>query len=130
MVLVDTSVWVDYFAGRDTPQTRRVLQMLEQEEDLCICGPILTEVLQGIPNEKNFLKTKQYFGCLIYLPVRQKTYLRAADLHRESRKHGETIRKTIDCIIAACAIQHSVPLLENDADFDAIARHSLLKQIR
>ena len=129
MILVDTSVWVDYFAGRDTPGPRRVVQMVEQDEDLCICGPILTEVLQGIRHEKDFLKTKQYFGCLIYLPVGQKTYLHAADLYRETRRHGETIRKTIDCIIAACAIQHSVFLLENDADFDAIARHSPLKQV-
>jgi len=129
MILVDTSVWVDYFADRDTPGTRRVVQMLEQDEDLCICGPILTEVLQGIRHNKDFLKTKRHFGCLVYLPVGRKTYLRAADLYREARKHGETIRKTIDCIIAACAIQHSVFLLENDTDFDAIARHSSLKQV-
>ena len=129
MILVDTSVWVDYFGGRDTPETRQVVQMLEREEDLCICGPILTEVLQGIRHESDFLRTKQCFGYLIYLPIGQKTYLRAADLYREARKHGETIRKTIDCIIAACAIQHSVPLLENDTDFDAIARYSPLKQV-
>jgi predicted nucleic acid-binding protein len=129
MTLVDTSVWVDYFADRDTPQARRVVQMLEQDEDLCICGPILTEVLQGIRHDKDYVKTKQYFGHLVYLPVGRRTYLRAADLYREARKHGETLRRTIDCIIAACAIQHSVFLLENDSDFDAIARYSTLKQV-
>ncbi|PYV91499.1 MAG: PIN domain nuclease [Acidobacteria bacterium] len=127
MVLVDTSVWVDFFKGTQTSQVSILEDLIQFEEDLCISGVILAEVLQGIQSDIDYRKTLDYFEALIYLPMGQSSFVLASTLHRGARRMGLTIRSTIDCLIAACAIHHSVPLLQNDRDFQAIARCSRLK---
>jgi predicted nucleic acid-binding protein len=129
LILVDTTVWIDLFADRDTIGTRKLKKAIEDEEDLCTCGLVLTEVLQGIRNDSDFRKTLIALQGLLYLPVPQETYLRAAEIYRACRKKGVTIRKTNDCIIAAICIDNTAFLLHNDHDFVAIAKHAALQTI-
>ena len=122
MVLVDTSVWIDFFAGRDLPHVERLGDLINKGEDLCVCGVILAEVLQGIREEREYRKTKAYLEDLIYLDLPRKVYLEAASIYRSLRAGGLTIRNTVDCLIAAACIEHDAILLHNDRDFDAISR--------
>ena len=127
MVLVDTTAWIDFFADRNEPHVERLQDLIENEEDLSLCGVILAEVLQGIRSDADFVKTKKYLGDLIFLPMRQATFLRAAEVYRSLRKKGITIRKPVDCMIASVAIEYDIHLLHNDRDFDHIAKHSTLR---
>ena len=126
MILVDTSVWIDFFSAKSHPHVEKLAQVLRDEEDVCICGIILAEVLQGIRSDRGYRKTRDYFEVLIYLPMTRDTYVRSAELYRSLRKSGVTIRKPLDCMIASVAIEHEVALLHNDRDFDRIAKHSRL----
>jgi hypothetical protein len=126
-VLVDTTVWIDFFAGRNELHVATLQDLIENEEDLSLCSVILAEVLQGIRSDADFVKTKKYLGDLIFLPMRQATFLRAAEVYRSLRKKGITIRKPVDCMIASVAIEYDIHLLHNDRDFDHIAKHSKLR---
>jgi len=127
MVLVDTTVWIDFFIGRDAPHVAMLQELIESEEDLSLCGVILAEVLQGIRSDTDFTKTKEYLDDLIFLPMRQTTFIRAAEMYRSLRKMGITIRKPVDCMIASVSIEYDALLLHNDRDFDNIAKHLKLK---
>lgn len=127
MVLVDTSVWVELFAGRSLSQVRTLEVMVEEKADICICGIILTEVLQGIRKAKEYRKIKELFGDLIFLPMAYSTFIRSAEIYRSLRRRGITIRKPMDCLIASVAIEHGIPLLHNDKDFKPIEKHFGLK---
>jgi hypothetical protein len=127
MVLIDTTVWIDFFADRNEPHVAALQELIKNEEDLSLCGVILAEVLQGIRSDTDFTKTKEYLNELIFLPMRQTTFLRAAEIYRSLRKKGITIRKPVDCMIASVAIEYDVHLLHNDRDFDRIAEHLKLR---
>ena len=127
MLLVDTTVWIDFFAGREVSHVVYLEKQLLHGENICICGVILAEVLQGIRDDKSHSKTRRYFGALAYLPMDRHVYLRAADIYRGLRKKGITIRNSVDCMIAAVAIEHDVPLLHNDKDYSSIERHHRLR---
>lgn len=130
MILVDTSVWIDFFAGRDTPHVATLERLILDEEDLALCGIILTEILQGIGDDASYRQVKRFLDPLIMLPMPETVYVRAADIYRKLRKTGITIRKTNNCIIAATALEHHCRLLHNDKDFLPIAAHFSLKTIR
>ena len=127
MVLVDTTVWINFFADRNVLHVAALQELIENEKDLCLCGVILAEVLQGIRSDAEYIETKDYLTDLIFLPMRQITFVRAAELYRFLRKRGVTIRKPIDCMIAAVAIENDICLLHNDRDFDHIAKYSKLR---
>lgn len=129
MILVDTTVWVDLFRGRNTAQVKALERFLADGEDICTCGLILTEVLQGIREDSEYRRTRSRFDALLYLPMDRESFVNAADLYRTLRRKGVTIRKPVDCMIAAVAIEHDVPLLHNDRDFDRISEHSKLKVV-
>jgi predicted nucleic acid-binding protein len=123
MTVVDTSVWIDLFANRGSPQVRVLESLIERREDICVCGIILTEVLQGIRDEKEYSDTKSMLANLIFLPMTRETFLLAASIYRSLRARGITIRNSIDCMIAAVCIENTVQLLHNDRDFDLLAAH-------
>jgi predicted nucleic acid-binding protein len=127
MVLVDTTVWIDFFAGRDESHVMTFQELIESEEDLSLCGVILAEALQGIRSDADFIITRQYFGDLIFLPMRQTTFVQAAEIYRSLRKKGVTIRKPVDCMIASVAIEYDIHLLHNDRDFNHISKHTKLR---
>ena len=127
MVLVDTSIWVDYLRGKETIETLYLSDLITESADICISGIILTEILQGIPDEKEFKRVNASLESLIFLPVLKSDHVTAAEIYRHARSRGQVIRNTIDCLIAVCAITHNVPLLHNDKDYLAIAKVSKLR---
>ena len=130
MVLVDTTVWIDFFAAKSTPEVAKLERLLNEEEDICTCGIILTEVLQGIREDEDYQRTLSGFGTFLFLPMSRQTFVRAAELYRSLRRRGVTIRKPIDCMIASIAIEHDIALFHNDRDFDPIEAHCGLKVVR
>jgi hypothetical protein len=129
IILVDTTVWIDFFAARSLPHVVALETIIKRREDICICGIILAEVLQGIRQDTEFRKTRDLFNTLILLPMPYTAFLRSADIYRKLRKIGITIRKPLDCMIASVAIENDIPLLHNDRDFQPIEKHCGLKQI-
>jgi predicted nucleic acid-binding protein len=127
MILVDTSVWIDFFKAQTTSQVILLEQSIKDNKDICICGVILSEVLQGIRNERQYKLTKSYFNSLIFLPMNYTTFIKSAEIYRYLRRNGVTIRKPIDCMIAAVSIQNNILLLHNDKDFGSIEKYSDLK---
>jgi hypothetical protein len=127
-ILVDTSVWIDFFNGVSSVPRVYLRELLEAEEEVCISNYILAETLQGFKDNGEFEAARTH---LLHLPILKLTtpelYISAAQLYRTCRKRGITIRKTADCLIAQTAIEHGVPLLHNDKDFDQIASLSGLQ---
>ncbi|MBI5682263.1 MAG: PIN domain nuclease [Deltaproteobacteria bacterium] len=130
MILVDTSVWIDFLTGRDTPHRRLLHRLLENEEEICITEIILAEILQGIKEDADYDTVKNY---LLEFPIIKPngihSYIMAAEIYRKCRRYGKTVRKTIDCIIAAIAIENKVALFHNDVDFKVIKKQADLKTI-
>jgi predicted nucleic acid-binding protein len=127
MILVDTSVWIDFFNGKELPHVATLEFSIQQEVDIAMCGLVLTEVLQGISNDKQYLLTQDYLQSLLMLEIKDLIWLQAADIYRQLRKRGLTVRKTNDCIIAATALHYDCLLLHNDKDFATIALHYPLR---
>jgi len=127
VILVDTSVWIDFFAGRDLPHVAALERFIVENEDLALCGTILTEILQGIADDKAYRRVRSDLSPLIMLPMPEAVFIRAAHIYRKLRKTGITIRKSNDCIIAATALEHRCRLLHNDKDFLPIAGYFSLK---
>lgn len=129
MILVDTTVWIDFFKGVDTRQVGVLETSIQNNTTICICGVIVTEILQGIRDEKNFERTKGYLQPFFELTMDYPVFIKAAQIYRTLRKKGVTIRKPIDCMIAAVSLEYDVPLLHQDKDFDLIEKHLDLRVI-
>jgi len=129
MVLVDTTVWIDFFSDRPLPHVKVLENLLVNREDLCICGIILTEVLQGIRKDSEFSRTRNLFSNLVFLPMRYSTFLKSAEIYRSLRQKGITIRKPVDCMIASVALENEIALLDNDKDFDPIEKYYKMRRI-
>ena len=127
MILVDTSVWIDFFSGRERPQTALLERLLLDDADLALCGIVLTELLQGIVDDRQWRRVRRYLQPVIRLPMDERVFLSAAQIYRRLRKNGVTIRASNDCIIASTALRHRCQLLHADRDFDQIARHFPLR---
>ncbi len=129
MILVDSSVWIDYFLGARTPQTER-LDSLLGIEPLAIGDLILTEVLQGIPDEREFEQVRRLLTALTVVDLGgEEIAIQAARNFRFLRTKGVTVRKTIDNIIATRCIQGNHVLLHKDQDFDPFVRHLNLRVV-
>ncbi len=123
MILVDSSVWVDYFRGTLTPQTDALDAMLGSEP-VVIGDLILTEVLQGFRTDRDFNRAKKLLTSLIVIDLGgQAVAIQAARNFRALRSLGVTIRKTIDTVIATRCIEDNYHLLYNDRDFDPFVVH-------
>ena len=127
MVLVDTTVWIDFFAARSSSHVVALENLLINRKDICICGIVLTEVLQGIRKDSEFKKTRDLFNNLLFLPMPYPVFLKASEIYRSLRRQGITIRKSVDCMIASVALENNIPLLHNDKDFKVIEGHCGLK---
>lgn len=129
MILVDTSVWIAYFCNHDMPHVDFLDQMI-REREIYICGVIITEILQGLKDDKTYHEISSLLKSLKYLNASYDTYVDAAIIYRTLRNKGITIRKTIDCIIAAIALKYDMELLHLDKDFNEIEKHCQLKVVR
>jgi Predicted nucleic acid-binding protein, contains PIN domain len=126
-VLVDTSVWVDFFNGHQSPQAETLARLIREEADLVACGLIVSEVLQGLRQAKSLLTIERHFRDMDWLsPKEPDTYVEAADLFRRLRARGITIRSTIDCVIAKLAAEHDALILAKDRDLTLIVESKLL----
>ncbi len=127
MILVDLSVWIDYFNGNSTWQTD-LLDSYLSVLPIIMGDLILTEVLQGFRSDKDFETARSFLKSL---PFRQmggyNVAIQSAQNYRKLRKAGITVRKTIDVIIATFCIIEGLTLLHDDRDFDPIAAHFPLK---
>jgi predicted nucleic acid-binding protein len=128
-VLVDSTVCIDFFNGRETVQTVTLEQCFENHDEICYCGFVFIEVLQGIRDGKQLIAAKQQFENLTYLEDDRSTFELGATIYRELRRQGVTIRNSMDCLISAVVIQHGVNFLENDRDYKFIDRHYPLNRI-
>ena len=118
IVVVETSVWVDFFRGVRNPHTEWVLRAAGRRP-LGTLDLILCEVLQGVPREVDYERIKQKMLELdVYNSGGEPMALESAQNYRKLRARGITIRKTIDCIIATYCIRHELALLHKDRDFD------------
>jgi len=121
VILVDTSVWIDYFNGIENKQTESLDRILS-EQSVLLGDIILTEILQGFDNDKEFRLAKQALEPLDCVHLGGKSLaIKAASNFRFLRSKGVTIRKTVDMLIGSWCIEHEVELLHNDKDFDQIA---------
>jgi hypothetical protein len=118
VILVDSSVWIDYFRGAASLETDRLDRLLA-EELVAIGDLILTEVLQGFGRDRDFDAARKLLTSLTIIELGgAKVAIRAARNFRKLRAVGITPRKTIDTIIATCCIEKDLPLLYSDRDFD------------
>jgi predicted nucleic acid-binding protein len=129
LILVDSSVWIDYFQGRITAQTEQLDRLLGQEP-LAIGDLILTEILQGFDNERDFNNAGNLLTSLTVVELGgQEIALQAAKNFRALRRLGVTVRRTIDTVIATRCIESGYELLHSDRDFDPFARHLGLRVV-
>ena len=130
MIFVDSSVWIDYFNGSKTPQTDWLDSALGNTP-LIIGDLILTEVLQGFQNDKDFNTARDLLLGIPFLSmVGQDIALKSAMNYRLLRKKGVTVRKTIDVLIGTFCIHYQLPLLHDDRDFDPMVEFLGLETIR
>jgi len=123
VIVADTSVWIDYFRGKDARHTEILDYELEHER-IVIGDLILAELLQGFRNERDFRAARQMMERLEYRDfVGKHVAIQAAMNFRRLRQHGITVRKTIDVIIATFCIENGFALIHNDRDFDAMEKY-------
>jgi predicted nucleic acid-binding protein len=129
MILVDSSVWIDYFRGDETPQVNKLEELLSTQT-LAIGDLILTEVLQGFSSDKDFSEARKELTRLEVVELGgQDLAIKAAKNYRALRKLGFTIRKTIDTIIATRCIEDEYTLLHDDGDFKPFEKHLGLRVV-
>lgn len=123
MILVDSSVWIDYFRGAETPQTDRLDDLLTREP-LAVGDLMVAEVLQGFARERDFERARRLMTSLTVLDIAgAEVAIEAARNFRRLRAHGATVRKTIDTLIATRCIIDRHSLLFTDRDFEPFVAH-------
>ena len=128
MIVVDTSVWIDVLAGHDGKAAVRCVELIERGEPVALTDVIYAELLQGVRDDAEAARLD---GHLRAFPILRlgglDDFALAAEIYRTARRSGITIRKTLDCLIAAPCIRTGAPLLHADADFDRLASCTALR---
>jgi len=123
MLVVDSTVWIDYFNGAENPQTD-YLHAIVDKTPILIGDLILAEVLQGFRDDADFEKARRVLGRYIQVEmVNPELALQSARNYRMLRRNGVTVRKTVDGLIATYCIENKHDLLHNDNDFDGYEKH-------
>lgn len=129
-ILVDTSVWVPFFNGVESPQAAYLKQGILEDQPLFLCPIIIQEILQGIRSDKDYENVKD---SLLAFPIPDwnstEAAIEAAQLYRSLRKKGITIRKSNDCLIAAFAQRFSLSVLHEDRDFSIMAEQGVIRVV-
>jgi predicted nucleic acid-binding protein len=122
VIVVDTSVWIDVLNENATPQAGRCVELIEGGEPVALTDVILTEVLQGLRSDREAQLVERHLRAFPVLRLEGlEDFVLAAELYRTARYAAVTIRKTLDCLIAAPCVRTNAPLLHADADFDRLA---------
>ena len=126
MILVDTSVWIETFRRRNPLRLDKILDF----DDVVTCLPVVQEVLQGFADERAFRLARESLLALpiVESPLTAGVFEEAVGIYRSARRHGLTVRSSVDCLIAACAIRHGLTVLHADRDFATIAKVSPLQE--
>ncbi len=121
-MLVDTSVWIDFFNGHQSKQAELLANAIEQAGSIVVPGIVLTEILLGLNNDAEAARISNLLDAFDVLaePARV-DYVEAARIYRLCRAKGYTVRSTIDCLIAQLCLRDDLTLLTKDRDFKAIA---------
>ena len=125
MVLVDTSIWIDVFRK----PSRLRLEEVADFDEIVTCLPVIQEVLQGFDREADYRRAREAMWSLpiVESPLGAGVIDEAVDLYRRARRAGVTVRSSVDCVIAACALRHDLTVLHVDRDFTNLARVSQLE---
>jgi predicted nucleic acid-binding protein len=130
VILVDTSVWIDFFNGHDSVEAAYLRQCIVDARPLTIPGLVMTEILQGVRTDAEAARVARVLSAFDVPPdLDSADYEQAAALYRQCRAKGFTVRLTIDCLIAQLCLRHNYELLAKDRDFDAIAQVASLKRL-
>jgi hypothetical protein len=126
MILLDTSAWVEVFRKRSRIRLEAAIAL----EEVVTCLPVIQEVLQGFRDEAAFRKARlaMFAFPVLESPLSRLVFEDAVRLYRAARRAGLTIRSSVDCLIAACALRHDVEVVHIDRDFAALARVSALRE--
>ncbi len=128
MILIDSSVWIAFFNGGEGSSVSTLEKLIENEQDVYLSDYILTEVLQGFRDEREYEEARRSLLRFPSARLRDRnSYIEAAQIYRRCRREGITVRKTADCLIAWTAIENDLYLLHQDKDFDRIASVCPLK---
>jgi predicted nucleic acid-binding protein len=126
-VLVDTSVWVDFFNRHPSREADLLARLIEDEVEVVTCGVVIAEFFQGIRRTESLGELERQFRDMACLPPREPdTYFAAASLYRDLRARGLTVRSTIDCLIARLAEENGTLLLAKDRDMVQILDSGLV----
>jgi len=125
VILVDTSVWIDVFRARRPLDLEAVVDF----DEIVTCLPVIQEVLQGFRAEGAYRRARDAMCALpcVESPLGEGVFLEAVDLYRRARRVGLTVRSSVDCLIAACAMRHDLEVLHRDRDYPALAGVSVLR---
>lgn len=128
LVLVDTSVWIEFFRA-DSAFDLLAHVSLDQA---VTCLPVVQEVLQGFDDPPSYRIARDAMLAMpiVESPLPLSTFEAAVELYRTARHNGLTIRSSVDCLIAACALRHSLSVVHRDRDFDLLAKVSALQAVR
>jgi predicted nucleic acid-binding protein len=130
-MIVDTSVWIDFFNGHPSSQSQRLTRAIEDNEAIGLPGLVLTEILLGLKNDLEAKRIAQLLEAFSDTPEPKRAdYLAAAALYRACRAQGVTVRSTIDCVIAQLCLRDGQELLAKDRDFERIAEKTELQLVK
>lgn len=122
MLLVDTSVWIDFLSHPKSPAARRLTTLIDGGAPLCINAVVQMELLMGVRSNKDLESLRRFLLPYQYFPdFNEKYFELASEIYRACRKKGRTVRKSNDCLIAANAILDDLVVLHKDRDFNIIA---------
>ncbi len=125
MIVVDTTVWIAFLEARGTAFDRHLTELVENDAPIALVDIVYCEVLQGIRDEETYHRTRaSLLAHPILRPRGLETFESAANLYRTARRRGLTIRRSVDCLIAATCLEAGAEIYHNDRDFDALARVS------
>jgi hypothetical protein len=126
VILVDTSVWIEVFRARRPLDIETIVDF----DDVATCLPVIQEVLQGFRDEAAYRRARESMLSLpiVESPLAEDVFVQAVDLYRSARRAGVTVRSSVDCLIAACAIRHDLEVLHRDRDYAGLSSVSALRQ--
>jgi predicted nucleic acid-binding protein len=130
VIVVDTSVWIDFFRDTGTWQVEHLAQLIAADDPVALTDIVLTEILQGLSSDREARRVERRLLAFDVLRLEAlDDFRRAASLYRRARTSGITIRRTLDCLIASVCVRDDAPLLHADVDFDHLATYTDLRVV-
>ncbi len=127
MLIVDSSVWIDFFAGRELPHVQQLDEALLSDQEIGVPDIVRLEILSGVRKDVTLRKITTNLNALRRVAARDDDWDQAAALYRTCRRSGVTIRSVVDCLIARLAIRDDALLLAHDHDFAMMLPHCGLR---